>query len=189
MGHKLYPLGVFFLFIFSLGFAQSPVNTNQRQQDSLTYAWHQQVLNKPLPAFLAAGDDGVVNNDSLKGKITYINIWESSCAPCMAEMSALNKLYDTLIDNSAFQFISLSSDNMQTINRIKEKYHIRYNVAHLDQEGCFQLNGGMGYPTSIITDMKGNVIYTHAGGYTDSASIWHFIFSGDIYPLLYKQLH
>ena len=188
MSYKLYPLATFILFNFSFGFGQSAVNVNQRQQDSLINAWHKQVLNKPLPAFLAAGDEGVMNNDSLKGKITYINMWEASCVPCMAEMSALNKLYDTLQDNPNFQFISLSADNMQTIERIKAKYHIRYNVAHLDEEGCYQLNGGMGYPTSIITDMKGNVVYIHAGGTTDSASIWHYIFSEEIYPAITRKL-
>lgn len=186
MSYKLCPFAIFFLFISAIGFGQS---VNQRQEDSIIKAWHRQVLYKPLPPFMAAGDEGAISNDSLKRRITYINMWEASCAPCMAEMSALNKLYDMLKDDPRFQFISFSSDDMQTINRIKDKYHIRYNVAHLDEDGCYQLNSGMGYPTSIITGENGDVVYVHAGGDTDSAGIWHFIFSQEIYPLLYKELH
>lgn len=145
-------------------------------------------MNKSLPTFIASGDNGVVNNESLNGKVTFINMWEASCAPCMAEMGALNKLYDTLSNYPDFQFISISADNAETIKRIKEKYKILFNVYHLDEEGCYQLNGGMGYPTYLITDTKGIVKYIHAGGSTDNAAIWRFIFLTDIYPAIVKEL-
>src|ERR1700677_4236159 len=95
-----------FLFISILGSSQS---INQHQVDSIIYAWHKQVLGKPLPTFIAAGSNGIIDNDSLKGKVNFINMWEEHCAPCMAEMETLNKLYDTLKYNSDFQFISISS--------------------------------------------------------------------------------
>ena len=143
---KQYFIVCYLLLVFAPVKSQS---INQRQEDSLVNAWKKQVIGKPLPTFIAAGDDGVVNNDSLKGKVTFINMWEASCAPCMAEMGALNKLYDTLGNYPNFQFISLSADDLETIRHIKEKYHIRFNVAHLDEDGCYRLNGGMGYPTCI----------------------------------------
>jgi thiol-disulfide isomerase/thioredoxin len=188
MSYKFYNIIILFLLSSSFGFGQSSVDVNKHQEDSLLNSWKQQVLNKPLPAFLAAGADGVVDNASLKGKVTYINMWEAACAPCMAEMRALNKLYDTLKDNPDFQFISLTSGDNATIKQIKTKYHIGYNVSHLDEDGCYQLNRGMGYPTSIIVDRNSHVIYVHPGGYTDSASIWRFIFLEEIYPVLKKQL-
>jgi thiol-disulfide isomerase/thioredoxin len=175
-----------FFFISTIAFGQS---VNERQVDSIMNAWHKQVLFKPLPAFIAAGNNGVVNNDSLKGKVTFINMWEEYCAPCMAEMGALNELYDTLNDNPNFQFISITSDNMETIQKIKAKYHIPYNVYHLDEEGCFQLNSGMGYPTYLIVNEKALLKYAHAGGSTDAVSIWRFIFSDEIYPAIRKELH
>jgi len=188
MSYKYYNIIVLFLLISTLSIGQSAVNINQRQEDSLLNSWKLQVLNRPLPAFLAAGADGVVDNASLKGKVTYINMWEAACAPCMAEMGALNKLYDTLKDNTDFQFVSLTSDDDATIRRIKEKYHIQYTLAHLDEDGCYQLNRGMGYPTSIIIDRNSHVIYVHPGGYTDSVRIWRFIFSEEVYPTIAKQL-
>lgn len=180
--------GIFFLFVSVSAFGQVAISVNERQEDSAANARKKEVMNKPLPAFVAAGDDGVISNDSLKGKVTYINMWEASCAPCMAEMDALNKLYDTLSNNPDFQFISLTANNLETIQRIKAKYHIQYNVYHLDEEGCYQLNAGLGYPTCIILNRKGNVRYIHDGGYMDSAKIWHFVFSTDIYPAITKEL-
>jgi peroxiredoxin len=176
-----------FCLIVIAGFAHSQT-VNQRQMDSLIKAHEKEVMGKPLPTFVAAGDAGVVNNDSLKGKVTFINMWEASCAPCMAEMGALNKLYDTLANYPNFQFVSLSADNPETIARIKEKYHVHFPMYHLNEEGCYQLNGGMGYPTSMILDEKANVIYTHSGGFTDSVRIWKYIFSNEVYPEIVKEL-
>ena len=152
-------------------------------------AWKKEVIGKPLPAFVAVSDNGVITNDSLKGKITYINMWAASCAPCMAEMSALNKLYDTLEDNPDFRFISITADNSQTIRRIKETFHIEFTVAHLSEEGCYQIHRGMGYPISIIIDRNSNVRYIHSGGYMDSKEIWQFIFLTDIYPSILRELY
>lgn len=185
---KLYLPLFSLLLIAVLGQAQSSSNINQRQMDSLIKAREKAVIGKPLPAFVAASDGGVVNNDSLKGKVTFINMWEASCAPCMAKLGALNKLYDTLGDYPNFQFVSLSADSPESIAGIKEKYHVHYPVYHLSEEGCYQLNSGMGYPTSIILDEKAKVIYTHSGGFTDSIRIWRYIFSNEIYPEIKKEL-
>lgn len=182
---KVFP---FMVFLISLAASsQSTININQRQEDSILNSFKKQMLNKPLPEFLAAGADGIVNNESLERKVTYINMWEATCAPCMAEMRALNKLFDSLKSYPNFQFVSLTSDDNATIKQMKEKYHIKYNVAHLDEDGCYQLNRGMGYPTSIIVDVNSSVVYVHPGGYTDSASIWRFIFH-ETYPAIIKRL-
>ena len=181
--------GLFSMLLSISVFGQSTLNINTHQIDSIINAWHKRVLGKPLPTFVVAGSDGIVNNDSLKGKVIFINMWESHCAPCMAEMETLNKLYDTLRDNPDFQFISISSDSPEVIQKIKAKYHIQYNIYHLDEEGCFELNGGMGYPTYFILDEKNLVKHAYAGGSTDSIDIWHFIFSNEIYPAIIKELH
>jgi peroxiredoxin len=188
MNCKLKRLFGFSVFLLTLNTFIQAQSINQRQEDSMINAWKKQVMNKPLPAFIASGDGGVINNDSLKGKVTFINMWEASCVPCMAEMGTLNKLFDTLSNYPDFQFVSLSADNAETMQRIKQKYHIRFNMYHLDEEGCYQLNGGMGYPTSIVLDGKGRVKYIHSGGYMDSTKIWHFVFTEDIYPAILTEL-
>jgi thiol-disulfide isomerase/thioredoxin len=175
-----------FIAIFAQG--QTAGSINQHQEDSMINAHKNLLVDKPLPAFMAAGDDGVVDNGGLIGKVVYINMWEASCAPCMAEMSTLNTLYDTLLNNENFQFVSLSSDPPETIRKIKEKYHIRFSIYHLDEEGCYQLNQGVGYPTNIVLDKNNYVKYIHWGGYTDSVKIWDFIFTDEIYPFIMKEL-
>ncbi len=181
-------LTLFFIITIFSSKAQKHTNVNQRQQDSVTNARNERVLGKPLQTFVASGDNGVINNDSLKGKVTFINMWFAACAPCMAEMPALNKLYDTLKYYPEFQFVSISPDNQETIKQIEDRFTTHFKVYHLDDEGCFQLNQGLGYPTSIILNEKGQVTFIHSGGYTDSAKVWQFIFKDEIYPAIVKEL-
>ncbi len=182
---------IFFLLIsiISMGQVNPAATINERQEDSLINALQKQTIGKPFPIFVAVSENGVITNDSLKGKVTYVNLWEASCAPCMAEMNVLSRLYDTLEDNPNFEFISLSSDNMETIRKIKETYHIPYQMGHVSEEECYQMNKGAGFPTSIILDSKGIVKYIHAGGYIESDKINRFIFTTDVYPAIMKQLY
>ena len=143
------------------------------------------MMSNPLPTFSAENGDGTITNATLKGKVTFINFWETGCAPCMAEMEALNRLSDTLKSNSGFQFVSLTPDEQQGIDVLKRKYKNTYKIYHLDKADCRKFC--MGFPTSIIVDKKGNVTYAQSGGSLDNDAIWDYIF-GTIYPAILKQL-
>ncbi len=46
----------------------------------------------------------------LKGKVAYVNIWTSWCAPCRAEMPALQKLHDRWKDRKDRLVLTISAD-------------------------------------------------------------------------------
>jgi thiol-disulfide isomerase/thioredoxin len=52
------------------------------------------LTGKPYPGFFALAGNKEISNISLKGKVVFINFWFASCAPCIAEMEDLNKLYN-----------------------------------------------------------------------------------------------
>jgi len=49
----------------------------------------------------------------LKGKVLFINIWATWCAPCIAEMPNIQSLYNK-IDNDNIEFVMLSMDQDQS---------------------------------------------------------------------------
>jgi len=50
-----------------------------------------------------------MNLSELKGKLIFLNIWATWCAPCRAEMPGIQELYDD-IDHDNIEFILLSTD-------------------------------------------------------------------------------
>ena len=105
-----------------------------------------------------------ISEKSLEGKVTLFNFWFETCAPCMAELGELNRLYDKLKTNSEFQFISFSTDDVEDIKRVIQKYQLRFPVCPISREEAYRLNLNSGFPTNIVIDGTGMIIYLKSGG-------------------------
>src|SRR5438309_8280297 len=115
------------LILFSVSsFSQTQSNSVRFDIDSFNNAKINEAIGKPFPAFVAANEQGSINNDSLKGKVVLINFWFEGCHPCIAEFDALNELAEKLKPNKDFEFISFTWDNAETIQRVKEKYQLQF---------------------------------------------------------------
>ena len=147
------------LLIFSFG--QSP-NPGRVDTDSFYQAMIKAVTGKPFPTFVVANEEGIINNDSLKGKIVLINFWFEGCHPCVTEFPALNELAQKLKGNKGFEFISFTFDNPETIKRVQETYKLDFKVYYSKE--CHRLNQGLGYPLSMVLDRQGIVKYAVGGG-------------------------
>lgn len=112
--------------------------------------------NKLLPKFSSLGNS-IITNDSIKGYVTYINIWVAHCIPCIAEILALNNLYATYSSNPKFKFFSFSADNRRTINEFAAKYDIQFPVYEMTRESCYKLNMNAGFPTNMLIDVDGRI--------------------------------
>lgn len=70
----------------------------------------EEFLNKPAPEFEFATLDGKKTKLSdYKGKVILLDFWGTWCAPCVAEIPNLKKVYDEF-KNKNFEMISISSD-------------------------------------------------------------------------------
>lgn len=66
-------------------------------------------IGKPAPAFNLPSDQGKTYSLSdFKGKVIYIDLWASWCAPCRAEMPNFQKLSDKYKDNPNVAFVSIA---------------------------------------------------------------------------------
>jgi len=53
----------------------------------------------------------------LKGNVVFLNFWSTTCAPCIAEMPGIERLYDSL-KNERVAFLMLAQD--EDVQRIRE---------------------------------------------------------------------
>ena len=57
-----------------------------------------------------------IETKDLKGKVIVINLWFTTCHPCIAELPALNKLVKEYKDKNVV-FLGLSTDTKEILDR------------------------------------------------------------------------
>jgi thiol-disulfide isomerase/thioredoxin len=179
---KIIFISLVFLFNFSI---EAPCQTEEEKKflDTLkmggTY-----LLGKPFPEFELKSEKGkIYNNECFIDKITFINFWFEACAPCIAEMNALENIYQTYSQNKKFQFLSITWEKKEVIEKIVTKYRQTYQILSTSTDSCYYLNFKKGFPTNVIVNGKGEIIYFTIGGGLDPDAA-EVNFKTNVYPLL-----
>lgn len=99
-------------------------STNEENNAKLTATYNKLIgLNKgkPSPKFVNYQNHagGTLSLDELKGKYTYIDIWATWCAPCLAEVPYLKKLEKTYHGKN-INFLSVSIDVPKDVEKWKQ---------------------------------------------------------------------
>lgn len=105
----------------------------------------------------------MIDGNSLKGKVVFMNFWATWCPPCIAEMPSVNDLYNHYKSNPYVVFLIVDADNnfAKSEKFIAEKgfqlpvYVSQGNIPDEWYEGTL--------PTTVVLDKKGNIVYHHAG--------------------------
>jgi thiol-disulfide isomerase/thioredoxin len=124
----------------------------------------------------------IFSSKELQGKTVFVNFWFSGCEPCMKEMPALNKLYDTLKNDSSFVFLSLTFDPIDLATRVIKLFDIKYPVTMISEAESHRLNNIGGYPTSLLLDKNGVMRWAAVGG------IEHEIATGELVNSIYPKV-
>ena len=127
------------------------------------------------------------SNKDLKNKVTVINFWFEACAPCAAEVDALNNLYEKYKKEKKFQFLSFTFDPKENVIKFITKHNIKYPVIILSDDSCSILNFRKGFPSTIITDTMANIIYYHIGGPKVPKAAMEFI-ETNVYPIIEQEI-
>jgi len=103
---------------------------------------------------------------ALKGKIVVLNFWFIECAPCIAELPALNMLVETYKGEDVV-FIAFARNDSESLNDFRREYDFKYKIVSsvYSPEKKYCMLGG--WPTNIVIDKNGIVRKIFTGGYTD----------------------
>jgi len=135
------------------------VKTNNYLIENLKYLKSEYIFDK-----LNKADKEIF---SKKGKIYIINLWASNCKPCIKEILALNKLYDThKADNIKFIAISKFKNDSVDLKKLNinfkfEKYYHKSKLFDFLQN--LNPNNKLVIPITIIINKKGEIEYYFEG--------------------------
>lgn len=116
-------------------------------------------IAKPAPDFTLLDINGnSIHLADFKGKIVILNFWSTSCAPCVAEIPALNMLYRDLKGNGLV-VLGISLDrSIKPVKELADKQHIGYPLLMDSQQDIyFDTYALFGQPVSILIDRSGIV--------------------------------
>lgn len=148
--------------------SQIDFESYNRKNDSLV----QLNVGKQFPSFTAKTLNGeIISEKQLLDRVTLFNFWFQYCEPCIVEFDGLNSIFQKFNRNSVFQFISFTSDNSEDANESVRKYKLAFSVCPITEKECFHLNFNQGFPTTIIVDKSGKIIFIKSGGSLEKEQI------------------
>jgi thiol-disulfide isomerase/thioredoxin len=109
-------------------------------------------------------DDTQIDFKQYKGKVVFINLWATWCAPCRAEMNNIQKLYDKT-DHEKIKFVMLSFDKeteRESVSRFLKKNSYTFPVFMPSEYLSPQLNSPS-IPTTFVISKEGKIVAKEVG--------------------------
>lgn len=110
-------------------------------------------------------DGTTAKTSDLRGKVTLVNFWTTSCTPCVAGMPRIAAAYDRY-HASGFETVAvaLRSDRPTDVAMYSETRHLPFKVA-IDTTGELGKAWGnvQGAPTMYLLNRRGEIVKRFAG--------------------------
>lgn len=130
--------------------AFSPSEINEKNRETLKdYEW-----------YFKNGNNLAVNFTQSKGKAVLVNYWATWCAPCIAEMPDLQKLYADYKDDIDFYFIT--SEEPEVVTTFLEKRGFDLPVYYFLSSPPDLLKSSS-LPTTFLIDAQGEILMKKTG--------------------------
>ena len=100
---------------------------------------------------------------SYRGKVIFLNFWETWCMQCIAKLPSINKLYNQF-KNEAIIFLLISNENIEKVKKYKQ--HKNYDMPfYINDENSNipKMYYSRCIPSTFIINKKGQVIKAISG--------------------------
>lgn len=150
------------LLVAAFVIALSAPAQGQTLRDGLSVAYG----NPPAPPLLLNDLHGREHRLSeLRGRVVVLNFWATWCPPCIAEMPAIQRMYDALRQEGLDVLAVNAGESAEEIRRFLEDFDppLTFPVL-LDRDGeTFAQWRVRGLPQTFVVDASGNLAYSAEG--------------------------
>ncbi len=108
-----------------------------------------------------------VSMADLRGKVVFLNIWATWCAPCREEMPSMEKLYQGLQGEKGFVMLAVSQDtsSRQEVVAYVKKHGYHFDVLLDPKNAVAEAYNVSGVPETFIIDRQGRIVAHHSGAF------------------------
>jgi cytochrome c biogenesis protein CcmG/thiol:disulfide interchange protein DsbE len=105
----------------------------------------------------------LVRLSDLRGKVVYLDFWDTSCAPCRESLPLLSAMIKRL-NHADLKLISINLDpDPNQALRFLAKYPVSFPVASDPSTVTASAFGVTSLPTGIFIDRNGTIVHVHQG--------------------------
>ncbi len=123
-----------------------------------------QVLKHDIAQFgelkLKSLDGRTITLNSLRGRPVFLNLWETSCIPCVQELPSIKKLVASMRDQP-LNIVLLAFEDEARVRAFVGSEHLPVYLS--DERLIPPTLHGRGVPQTYILDRNGEVAFHHAG--------------------------
>jgi peroxiredoxin len=108
-----------------------------------------------------------ISLSSLRGKVVFLNVWATWCAPCREEMPSMETLYEEFSKDPDFVMLAVSQDNAArgAVDSYVRKNGFKFAVLLDPQNQVGEAYDVSGIPETFIIDRTGRIVAHHVGPY------------------------
>jgi peroxiredoxin len=113
---------------------------------------------------LKALDGDKVRLESYKGKVLLLNVWDTWCPPCRAEIPAFIELYDKY-KSMGFEILGVAGgqQGVRAVESFVKDYGINYPIALITADFYQAYAPLQSIPTTFLIDRHGNIHKKYIG--------------------------
>ncbi len=121
-------------------------------------------LNAPAPDFrLSALDGAPVSLAEQRGRVVLLNFWATWCAPCEAEMPAMERLYREFKPRG-FELLAVSVDQHRAeVVAFRERLALSFPILHDPEKRAAGAYRSYRFPESFLIDRDGTLLARYIG--------------------------
>ena len=101
------------------------------------------------------------------GKPLVINFWQTTCAPCLKEMPAFERVHQALGANVQFLGIDVN-DTLSSGKDYAQKLGVTYDLVRDPRAELLSALGGVVLPTTVLVGADGTVLLVHASALSEN---------------------
>ena len=105
-------------------------------------------------------DGNVISLEEMQGKHIFINLWSTTCKPCLKEMPSIERAKAEL-EKEGYVFIAVSDEEVDRIQRFMGRFDYTFQLASYEIGNAAL--GVYALPASYILNDQGEVLYEHIG--------------------------
>jgi cytochrome c biogenesis protein CcmG, thiol:disulfide interchange protein DsbE len=101
-----------------------------------------------------------------RGKVVFLNVWATWCAPCREEMPSIESLYNDFKANKNFVVLAVSQDtDGASVGPFIKQNHLQFTVLLDPRNEVGESYDVSGIPETFIIGRDGRIVAHHVGPY------------------------